>query len=133
MKAKEILLIDDNNIDNYINKYIIDKMDISEKTTAITSPVEALIYLRTLETAFPDIIFLDIKMPEMDGFGFLEAYNKFSDKQKNNCMIIMLTSSHNINDIERASQNQYVKKYLNKPLDQSKTQEAYELWKSSKK
>ncbi|CAH8286484.1 response regulator receiver domain-containing protein [Mariniflexile fucanivorans] len=121
---KEILLIDDNIIDNYINEFIIKKAQIAETITVKTSPVEALNYLKELTDDFPKLIFLDIKMPEMDGFGFLEAFNNFSEEQKGHTNIIMLTSSYNINDVQKANKNPYVKKYLLKPLDALKLSEA---------
>ncbi|ALJ03821.1 hypothetical protein APS56_01050 [Pseudalgibacter alginicilyticus] len=120
MNLEEVLLIDDNNIDNYINKFIVGKSKITTKITVQCSPVEALDYLKHMEGKFPKLIFLDIKMPEMDGFGFLEIFDKFPAQKKENCNIVMLTSSHNQFDIERANNNPYVKKYLIKPLDLTK-------------
>jgi response regulator RpfG family c-di-GMP phosphodiesterase len=52
----------------------------------------------------------------MDGFGFLENFEKFTDEQKANCSIFMLTSSQNPDDIDRARSNPYVKDYLQKPM-----------------
>lgn len=120
MNINEILLIDDNNIDNYINKFIVERAKIGETITVKNSPIEALDFLKNKEGGFPELIFLDIKMPEMDGFGFLEAYSKFPEAKKNNSNIVMLTSSHNAEDIRKADENPYVKKYLIKPLDVSK-------------
>jgi CheY-like chemotaxis protein len=65
---------------------------------------------------FPDLIFLDIKMPIMDGFGFLEEFSKLPEIKNNKCSIIMLTSSSDQDDVDRALQHQVVKKFLTKPL-----------------
>jgi CheY-like chemotaxis protein len=59
-------------------------------------------------------------MPDMDGFGFLEAYEKLPSAIKLNCVVMMLSTSLNANDHEKARANQYVTRFLNKPLDKEK-------------
>ncbi|MBK5284512.1 MAG: response regulator [Bacteroidia bacterium] len=121
MEIKHALLIDDNEIDNYIAKHIITKSNMAEKITVKTSANDALQYLAALKTnpsEFPDIIFLDIRMPEMDGFGFLDEFKNFPQAINNQCAVVMLTSSSHQKDIDHASQYSVVIKYLNKPLDQ---------------
>ncbi len=117
MPLKEILLIDDNSIDNYINKRIVTSENIADNVTVKISPVEALEYLGGKINELPELIFLDIKMPEMDGFEFLSEFSKLPPHQKAKCNIIMLSSSINTRDIEAARNNAYVKDYLTKPLD----------------
>jgi response regulator of citrate/malate metabolism len=63
----------------------------------------------------------------MDGFEFLGAFEKLSEEQKEKCRIIMLSSSHNMEDIETAKKNPYVLEYLIKPLDSSKLNALLEL------
>ena len=122
MKLKHVLLIDDNEIDNYISKIMITRKNLTEKISVAASAIEALDYLETLlnkPEEFPDVIFLDINMPQMDGFGFLEEYSKFPEHVTANVSVYMLTSSSDPNDIERATQNPMVKKYFSKPLTES--------------
>jgi CheY-like chemotaxis protein len=119
LKVKNVLLIDDNDIDTFINKHVISRCNIADSIITKNSASAALDYLKNgLQNSedFPEIIFLDIKMPEIDGFGFLERYNELKDEKKYSCTIIMLTSSSDNHDIERAMNNPFVKKYLNKPL-----------------
>ena len=127
MTVNEILLIDDNYIDNFINKTILTREKIAETITVKLSPIEALDYLTNKTDPFPELIFLDIKMPQMDGFEFLEAFENLSEKQKEKCRIIMLSSSNNMEDIETAKKNPYVLEYLIKPLDSSKLNALLEL------
>lgn len=122
MKLKHILLIDDNDMDNYISNYIINKNNVTEKITMKTSAIDALEYLNTLQTnpkEFPDLIFLDIRMPVMDGFDFLEEFIKFPQAINKQCDVVILSSSNHQKDIDRALQYSVVKKYFTKPLELS--------------
>ena len=120
MKFKKIFLIDDSEIDNYVNKHIITKSGIAEMILTMTSAEDALQYLiASSETniPFPELIFLDIRMPAMNGFEFLDVFEKFPSQILSACKIIMLTSSLDQRDIERAKNYPHVAGYLNKPLN----------------
>jgi response regulator of citrate/malate metabolism len=127
MKFKEILLIDDNDIDNFINKRVVAIEKVAEIITIKNSPIDALHYLRTKEEKFPELIFLDIKMPVMDGFGFLEEFSKFAIDKIENCAIVMLSSSYNSVDIKASERHTYVIKFLIKPLNNTKLREVMKL------
>lgn len=119
MKKRYILLIDDNNIDCFIANHIIVNSQLADKVIMQNSAVEALVYLRkALECAldFPDLIFLDIAMPMMDGFAFLDELIKFKPVMDGDCVVVMLTSSGNDKDIDRAKAYSCVKDYFVKPL-----------------
>lgn len=113
---KKILLVDDDQLNNLINTRIITKF--SDYTVdAFTSGREGLKYLHACERdLFPEIIFLDINMPVMDGWEFLEEYQKFSEDMTSSTAVIMLTSSIDIRDIEKAKQYRSVRDFMSKPL-----------------
>ncbi|MCB0835418.1 MAG: response regulator [Bacteroidetes bacterium] len=114
------MLVDDNEIDNIINEKIIEANSFADSILVFQTGQEALDYLKdnqNNEKDLPEIVFLDINMPIMDGFQFLEDFEKFSDTVLNKCKIIMLSSSISPKDIDRAASSKYVKKYLNKPLN----------------
>lgn len=124
-KFRSVMLVDDNEIDNLINQKMIEASDIAENILTHTGAKGALEFLKNIdkipalrESAMPEIIFLDIDMPLMDGFQFLEEFDKLSDTIKNSCSVIMLTSSMNPQDLSKAKKSSYVKKYINKPLTQ---------------
>jgi CheY-like chemotaxis protein len=122
MTKKHILLIDDNEADNYISEFVINECSTATKVTKTISAIKALKYLETVkgsEEAFPDCIFLDIRMPEMDGFEFLEAFMQFPEAVNKQCCVIMLTSSNNQRDIDRAFGYPVVKKFFTKPLEEA--------------
>jgi CheY-like chemotaxis protein len=118
MKYNKVLLIDDDPDSNFVNSWIIKK-DFAQEVEAKLSAKDALDYIKSqsnLRLPLPEIIFLDIRMPVMDGFGFLEEFNKLSDHIKSHMKIVMLSSSFDKSDYNRAMENENVKKYINKPL-----------------
>lgn len=116
------MLIDDNEIDNLINQKMVEAAAITKHIYIHTGAKSAIEFLRNVEKleiasqVLPDIIFLDIDMPLMDGFQFLDEFEKLMATTKKKCQIIMLTSSINPQDFNRSKKYQNVKLYLNKPL-----------------
>jgi len=118
-RFKRVLLVDDNDIDNFINERIITSSFFADKVEVKTSAQAALDFLKSNASnaeLLPQVIFLDLNMPVMDGFAFLEEYKNLPDSVKNSSKIIVLSSSISPDDINKASANPLVSKYLNKPL-----------------
>lgn len=107
-KFKKVLLIDDDEINNELNQIILEKFDFAEKALVFVNGSEALThiknnYLNGKNEELPEVIFLDIKMPVMDGFEFLEQLGKLSREFVEKVPVYILTSSRNQQDIERAN------------------------------
>ena len=115
VRYERIMLIDDNIMDNFINKRLIESSGFGVNITECTSAVDALKILQT-GNQLPNVIFLDINMPEMNGFEFLDAFGKLPLTTHQCCKIIMLSTSESFKDLNRANKNRFVKKFLNKPL-----------------
>jgi len=118
-----VMLIDDNEIDNLINQKMIEASGITQHIYTHTGARSAIEFLNNIEgleglssQVLPDVIFLDIDMPLMDGFQFLDEFEQMGDEIKNKCRVVMLTSSINPQDVNKSKKYSYVKKYINKPL-----------------
>ena len=114
-----VLLVDDNETDNFISKRIIEITNFSQRVEAKNSGKAALDYLRENERNpedLPSLIFLDINMPIVDGFVFLYEFEKFNEIVRNKCKVIILSSSDNKRDIDKIVNNNHVIKFITKPL-----------------
>ena len=111
MKLSSILTIDDDEGDLFICSYTIRKFDPGITVLKAYNGREALDILRT---TMPDAIILDINMPIMNGFEFLDHYAR--EFERHAPVVAMLTSSHLAADRERAMHYDFVKSYFEKPL-----------------
>lgn len=114
-----VLLIDDDEPTNFLNELIISQLDCSESIVAVQSGQEAIDFLCTeIDGAFPkpDLMLLDINMPGMNGWEFLEKYERLDDAQKGNVIIMMLTTSLNPDDEAKANGIKDIKSFMKKPL-----------------
>lgn len=115
-KLNRILLVDDNPDDNYYHQIILKKMNIVDRIDVVLNGLEALAYLKRENQVPPELIFLDINMPRMNGWEFLEQYKYLDAKQKARVVIMILTTSANPDDIRRAKEIEEVTGFETKPL-----------------
>ena len=109
------LLIDDNPIDLLVNRRVIQNAFGEVSIISKYSALEALEYLREQES-IPDYILLDIKMPLMDGFEFLEVLKKELQHVPQSARIFMVSSSIDPQDIGKAGKDDAIVEFLSKPL-----------------
>jgi CheY-like chemotaxis protein len=133
-KLKNILLVDDDEITNYINSDLLRTLDISENISIAANGKEALDYLNKAHSGeegyiIPELIFLDINMPVMNGFQFLEEYYYLVGQQKFTTIVTMLTTSLIKEEVSRAlSMVNLVKGYIEKPLTAEVVMEVYKKY-----
>ena len=121
-----VMLVDDNDTDNFINKRIIELTNFAPQIEIKNSGKSALEYLEAEQNnpdKLPDLIFLDINMPIVDGFVFLYEFEKFPETIKGKCRIAILSSSDNKRDIDKIVDNDYVVKFITKPLTEDALKE----------
>jgi CheY-like chemotaxis protein len=116
-----VMLVDDNDTDNFIHKRVIELTGFAKNIVVKNSGKSALEYLESNKNNIanlPDVIFLDINMPIVDGFVFLFEYENFPENLKQKCRIAILSSSDNKRDIDRIVDNEYVVNFITKPLSE---------------
>lgn len=121
-----VMLVDDNDTDNFISKRIIEITKFANRVEVKNSGKSALDYLRENQDNvdnLPNLIFLDINMPIVDGFVFLYEFEKFNDLIKDKCKVIILSSSDNKRDIDKIVNNNHVIKFITKPLTETALEE----------
>lgn len=118
-KFDRVMIIDDNVIDLYITKRLIIKNNFGKIVFDFTSAEKALKHLKDQQERpfmLPQIIFIDIYMPGMSGFDFMDSYDKLPFSIKNNCKVFIISSSIDQSDIERSDKDENLIAFQVKPI-----------------
>jgi CheY-like chemotaxis protein len=126
LEQKFYIVIDDDKINNMVCESVIRKLHPDNQVTSFLRAEDALSYLKNSANKKPDIILLDINMPEMDSWEFLEAYLK-ENESDNIANIFMLSSSINQADFDKAKKYPEVIDYIVKPFSKDKLVRAIEM------
>lgn len=122
------VLIDDSDIDLFIQRRFLEVYNFSNQLVLYKSADEALDYLKTISPDnAPDIIFLDLNMPETDGFSFLRTFEELPEQITSKSRIVVLTSSNNVKDRDLVFENKNVIQFITKPLKQSDIESLREM------
>ncbi|MBC7554903.1 MAG: response regulator [Taibaiella sp.] len=117
-KKQHFIVIDDSKLDCFIAEKIIKNTGKCESVISFQQATEALAFLITNEIKYPypTIILVDIQMPVMNGFQFVEAFEKLPLSITSKYSIYIISSSINDDDLNRVHNYHSIKQFLNKPL-----------------
>ena len=122
MSLKKVLLVDDDVAANFLNKMKLNNADPDCEVATANDGREALDYLAATDGC-PDVILLDLNMPGMDGFGFLEKYEKLGKcRNESKVFVFIVTSSLRNEDKVKAVTSGLVTGYFEKPLSENHIQ-----------
>lgn len=118
MNLINVILIDDSSFDLFIYEKLLIKSGITLSVKTFNSAREALNYLVTNEIEIPEtVILLDLQMPDMNGFEFIDNFALASQSLKSKIKIFMLSSTIDSRDIDNAKSSPYIIDLLPKPLE----------------
>ncbi|MDB5007528.1 MAG: response regulator of RpoS [Mucilaginibacter sp.] len=126
-----VLLVDDDEINNFISVKLIKKALLNTEIMACLNGKFAIDQLLEIQkndpSKFPDYILLDINMPIMNGWEFLDEYNRLNIDPSGRCKIYIISSSVFSNDINKARSYPLVKDFVSKPLNVEKIIELFKV------
>ncbi|WP_461450205.1 response regulator [Mucilaginibacter sp.] len=129
--SANVLIIDDEELDTFIAKITLTNILSDVNISTCKNGLKALQSLRKLVVSnpqnLPDYIFLDLSMPVMDGFEFLDEYNNLSLDNTRTTKIYVLSSSIFTDDIKKTLENSSVSGFLSKPIDSNKVKDIFNL------
>ncbi len=125
--VNSMLVIDDNEISCLLISKVIDYANFTNQLNTFQQAEEALSFLSNLvehqPTKFPQVIFLDVNMPRMNGWAFLEFYEQFPASLIQDCKLFMLSASIDEEDRTKALNYKSVTDYIIKPITKNVLQE----------
>ncbi|MBC6988145.1 MULTISPECIES: response regulator [Hymenobacter] len=128
-KLRNVVLVDDNETTSFLNNRLLSRLGVADQVLTFSQAEQAFDFLwgagrdqsHTVATDVPELVFVDLKMPGMDGFEFLKLYSALPQDVKQKTVLAVLTTSMHSADTIRVAQHEGVE-YLAKPLTEEKMQ-----------
>jgi CheY-like chemotaxis protein len=116
---KTAMIVDDSKVDRFLSAAVIKSFAFAENVESFPCVSDGLNYLRSIDITssnFPLVIFLDLNMPDLDGFDFLDGFLKMPESIRKQCHIIMVSSSTSKSDLDRVTTYSAIRRFYSKPL-----------------
>lgn len=130
-KLRNVVLVDDNETTSFLNNRLLSRLNVADQVHTFSKADQAFQFLWGEDPAsnptkdVPELVFVDLKMPGMDGFEFLKLYNELPASSREKTVMAVLTTSMHAADTARVAQYEGVE-YLAKPLTEEKMQKLLE-------
>ena len=124
-KYSTVVLVDDNETTSFYNEDLLSDSRLFEKTIVIRNGTDTIAYFKALKknnTPLPELVILDIKMPDFDGFEVLDQIEEMEFENLNSMCLCILTTSRHQRDLEQFERYDIAKEFIEKPLTISKLQ-----------
>ena len=122
-KIERIFLIDDDQVYQYLTKKVMEDSHIVKHIDVFSNGLQAIKHLESRidePSSLPEVIFLDLSMPVMDGWEFLDEFKRIANNIKKTIVIYIVSSSISPSDINKANQQENVRDYIIKPITKKK-------------
>ncbi|MBD2715877.1 response regulator [Microvirga sp. STR05] len=124
-KLRNVVLVDDNETTSFLNNRLLNRLEVADRIHTFSRAEQAFQFLWGPDQTgvgpddIPELVFVDLKMPGMDGFEFLKLYDELPEAAKERTVMAVLTTSMHAADTARVAQYPNVE-YLAKPLTEEK-------------
>jgi len=127
LELGSVMLVDDSRVDNFINCKILEMNAVTSNVQVFDEAAKAIEFLRN-DNIIPDLLFLDIYMPTMTGFDFLEEFQTLPINVQEKCKVVLLSSAYETLEMEKLKKYSWISGFIVKPLTYESLEEVTAIY-----